>query len=96
MTMKYQRNFLTRGSEPASPLLLQNGCKLFHYHFVQLRWIVVNNVGVNLPIFDCQKQYPLVKKTLQGLERLLGAPSGCLQSATREGLAQWFATPTDS
>lgn len=38
----------------------------------------------------------IVLASTDALERLLGAPSGCLQSATREGLAQWFATPTAS
>lgn len=34
--------------------------------------------------------------TTDALERLLGAPSGCLQSASLEGLDQWMATQTNS
>jgi AcrR family transcriptional regulator len=34
--------------------------------------------------------------TTDALERLLGAPSGCLQSASLEGLEQWMTTQTDS
>jgi AcrR family transcriptional regulator len=45
---------------------------------------------------DRQRLERIVLASTDALERLLGAPSGCLQSATREGLAQWFATPTDS
>ena len=45
---------------------------------------------------DRQRLERIVLASTDALERLLGAPSGCLQSATREGLAQWFATPSDS
>jgi AcrR family transcriptional regulator len=34
--------------------------------------------------------------TTDALERLLGAPSGCLQSASLEGLEQWMATQADA
>ena len=34
--------------------------------------------------------------TTDALERLLGAPSGCLQPASLEGLDQWIATQTNS
>lgn len=34
--------------------------------------------------------------TTDALERLLGAPSGCLQSASLEGIEQWMATQADS
>lgn len=34
--------------------------------------------------------------TTDALERLLGAPSGCLQSHPLEGLEQWMATQSDS
>lgn len=34
--------------------------------------------------------------TTDALERLLGAPSGCLQPASLEGLEQWMATQVDS
>ena len=36
----------------------------------------------------------IVVATADALERVLGAPRSCLQSATREGLAQWLATPS--
>lgn len=34
----------------------------------------------------------IIAATTDALERVLGAPEGCLQLASREGLAQWLAT----
>ena len=38
----------------------------------------------------------IVLAATDALERLLGAPSGCLQPAMHEALAQWMATPIDA
>jgi len=36
----------------------------------------------------------IVVATADALERVLGAPAGCLQQASREGLSQWLVPPT--
>ena len=36
----------------------------------------------------------IVVAAAEALERLLGAPAGCLQQASREGLSQWLVAPS--
>jgi hypothetical protein len=36
----------------------------------------------------------IVEACADALERVLGAPAGCLQRASREELAQWLAPPS--
>jgi AcrR family transcriptional regulator len=45
---------------------------------------------------DLLRLQRILLATTDALERLLGAPSGCLQPASREGLEQWMATQADS
>ena len=43
---------------------------------------------------DLPRLQRIVIATADALERVLGAPAGCLQQAAREGLSQWLLTPT--
>jgi AcrR family transcriptional regulator len=45
---------------------------------------------------DLQRLQRILLATADALERLLGAPPGCLQPASLEGLKQWMATQADS
>jgi AcrR family transcriptional regulator len=45
---------------------------------------------------DLLRLQRILLATTDALERLLGAPSGCLQPASLEGLEQWMATQADS
>jgi AcrR family transcriptional regulator len=45
---------------------------------------------------DLQRLQRILLATTDALERLLGAPSGCLQLASLEGLEQWLTIQTDS
>ena len=45
---------------------------------------------------DLLRLQRILLATTDALERLLGAPSGCLQSASLEGLEQWMAIQADS
>ena len=43
---------------------------------------------------DLPRLERIIVATADALERVLGAPAGCLQQASREGLSQWLATPS--
>ncbi|GHO98972.1 TetR family transcriptional regulator [Reticulibacter mediterranei] len=45
---------------------------------------------------DMQRLQRILFAATDALERLLGAPSGCLQPASLEGLEQWVTTQADS
>jgi hypothetical protein len=45
---------------------------------------------------DLSRLQRILLATTDALERLLGAPPGCLQPASLEGLEQWMATQADS
>ncbi len=43
---------------------------------------------------DLPRLQRIVTATADALERVLGAPAGCLQQASREGLSQWLVSPS--
>ena len=43
---------------------------------------------------DLPRLQRIVTATADALERVLGAPAGCLQHASREGLSQWLVSPS--
>ncbi len=43
---------------------------------------------------DLSRLQRIVEACADALERVLGAPAGCLQHASREGLSQWLASPS--